>query len=69
MANRRNKKRINDLEQDMGGGDDVKITVNWSTDPDMMLDEDTGEYVTEQEWKRRNPNIKLKIVDVDSAWD
>ena len=53
-----NEKRLDDLERSTGGDDVHYVLVNWRTD-DKMLDRDTGEYVTEQEWRKRHPNDRL----------
>jgi hypothetical protein len=66
MGNRSNKKRLDDLDRETGGGDETKIVVNWES-PGMVLDEETKEYVTEAEWKKRHLGAKLKVVTWD--WD
>ena len=59
-----NDKRLTDLEQATGSKDETKISVNWHTDG-LILDEDTGERVTEEEWRKRHPDDRLIIV----GWD
>jgi len=66
MANRRDK-RLDDLEGDMGGGDETKIVVNWRTD-DLMEDDD-GNPITVEAWKKKYPDRKLKIINTDDCWD
>ena len=67
MAKQRDK-RLDDLERDTGPGDQINISVNWG-EPGQVLDADTGEYVTEQEWKRRHPKDRLIIVTWDDIDD
>ena len=64
MAKNRDR-RLDDLEKSIGGGDKIRVSVNWG-EPGMVLDQDTGEYVSPDTWRKRNPKDKLIIV---SAWD
>ena len=65
MANNRDR-RVSKLEKSLGAGrDKIRVSVHWG-EPGTVLDEDTGEYVTENEWRKRYPNDRLIIV---SAWD
>ena len=58
-------RRLNDLEHDMGGGDEIRVSVNWRDDG-LVLDHDTGKYISPDTWRKRHPKDKLIIV---SAWD
>ena len=54
-------KRLSDLELATGSKEETKITVNWG-DPGMVLDHDTGEYITEAAWRKRHPDDHLLVV-------
>lgn len=54
-------KRLKDLEWSTGGGDEIRVSVNWG-EPGMVLDVDSGEYITADEWRRRHPKDRLIIV-------
>ena len=58
-------KRLDDLEKKTGGDDEIKINVNWGP-PGMVLDDETGKYITPDAWRRKHPGDRLIIVD---AWD
>ena len=61
-------KRLSDLENRHGGGDEIKVSLNWG-EPGMVMDDDTGEYVTEQEWRKRHPKDRLIIVGLDDDYE
>ena len=56
-----NEKRLDDLERKTGG-DEIIYHVNWYSDG-KMLDRDTGERVTEAEWRKRHPNDRVINID------
>lgn len=56
-----NKDRLNKLEREQGGCDEIRVSLNWC-EPGFVIDEDTGEEVTIEEWKRRHPGDRLIVV-------
>ncbi len=68
MANNRDR-RVSNLENETGGGlDEIRVRVNWRNDG-LILDDDTGEFVTRDDWKRRHPNDRLIIVGWEDLSD
>ena len=63
-----NDKRLDDLEKKTQGSEQIKVSINWC-EPGFILDEDTGEEVTAEEWRKRHPDQRLKIVTWDDNWD
>ena len=59
-------RRLDALEKSItpSSDDEIRVSINWG-DPGTVLDHDTGERVTEQEWRKRHPGDKLIIV----TWD
>lgn len=62
-----NKNRLENLERHQGGGDEIRVHVNWC-EPGFVIDEDTGEEVTIEEWKLRHPDDRLIIVNEDTIF-
>ena len=55
------KRRLEKLEKAGGGDDEINVSVNWC-EPGFVIDKDTGEEVTTEEWKKRHPDVKLIVV-------
>jgi len=54
-------KRLSDLEDDTGGGqDEINCYVNWRTDG--LIEDDDGTPITEAEWRKRHPHDRLIVV-------
>jgi len=53
-------KRVSKLEKDTGGGDEIRVNLNWRTDG--LIEDDDGTPITEAEWRRRHPHDRLIVV-------
>ena len=61
-------KRLSDLEKKTGGDDEIRINVNWGP-PGMVLDDETGKYITPDAWRQKHPGERLILVGYDDDWD
>ena len=65
-------KRLSDLENETGAGDDVTgVIVNWGDEPDpgQVLQLSNGLRLTYAEYKRRFPEADTKTVSWDDLGD
>lgn len=68
MASNRDR-RVSNLENVTGDGrDEIRVSVNWRDDG-LVLDHDTGDYITADLWRKRHPKDRLILVGLDDDYD